>query len=363
MSYALTAGGIQRLVVDLSNELAELGEKVYICTLRDDTKNKNGFYKSEISPKVSYRNLKIESGFRISNVYHLWKLFKEIKPDIVHCHQNLVNYIFPLSLIFPNIRFYHTIHNDAPREVSNRLEYYLRRKFYSSGRVRPITISNETTQSFIKYYKTEKYYEIYNGRKKPLPSPDFRNVKEFIDDIRINSDIVLLHIARCVPQKNQKMLVNVVNRIRNEGNSVALLIIGNEFDSPLGDELKSLASEVIYFLGTKHNIADYYLNTDAFCLSSIHEGMPITLIEAFACGCTPICTPVGGIVDTIQNGITGYISKSTSEDDYYDSMMSFIRNFKKISTENLIEYYNSKFSIRECANQHVKLYSDSLLNS
>jgi glycosyltransferase involved in cell wall biosynthesis len=300
--------------------------------------------------------LKLELGFRAGNINLLRQLIKEIKPDVIHCHQNLVNYIFPLTIIFPTIKFFHTIHNDAPKEVSNALEYYFRRFFYSLGIVKAITISNETSQSFIKYYKTKNYHEIYNGRKQPLPSSEFKKVKDYIDGIRIKSDLVFLHIARCAPQKNQKMLIEVFNRLIDEGKSVALIILGNGFDSPVGDELKLMASEMIYFLGIKPNVADYYLNSDAFCLSSIHEGMPITLIEAFACGCVPICTPVGGISDSIENGITGFLSKSISADEYYKAILAYIEQKVKINKEYLIEHYNLRFSIRGCAHQHIKLF-------
>lgn len=354
--YSLTPGGAERFVVDLSNELAELNNTVILCTLLDDTKNNCGFYKSEISSKVIYKNLKLKAGFRFINIYHLWKLIKETGPDIVHCHLNLVNYLFPVSIMLPKIKFFHTIHSDAAREVDNVLEYYIRRFFYSYRIIQAITISDETSLSFIKYYKSQNYFQIYNGRKQPTPTIQFEKVKDFINKIRLNNELIFLHVGRCIEVKNQQMLINVFNRIIKEGKSVALLIIGDGFESTLGNELKKNASSEIYFLGTKENVADYYLNSDAFCLTSFHEGMPITLIEAFACGCIPICTPVGGILDSIENGITGYLSQSISEEDYYKAVMSYVKNKDKISKEHLIEYYYSKFDIKQCATQYLKFF-------
>ena len=105
-----------------------------------------------------------------------------------------------------------------------------------------------------------------------------------------------------MPVKNQKVLIKAFNRLSVKNKSVVLLIIGDNYDSHLGSELQQISNESIIFLGQKHNIADYYLNSDAFCLTSTNEGMPITLIEALACGCVPICTPVGGIVTGKQIG-------------------------------------------------------------
>ncbi|GAB1452030.1 hypothetical protein MASR2M47_20860 [Draconibacterium sp.] len=61
--YSLSSGGAERFVVDLSNELAEMTNDVVLCTLRDDSQGNNGFYKSEISSKVNYINLKLKKDY------------------------------------------------------------------------------------------------------------------------------------------------------------------------------------------------------------------------------------------------------------------------------------------------------------
>lgn len=88
--------------------------------------------------------------------------------------------------------------------------------------------------------------------------------------------------------------------------------------------------------------------------------MPITLIEAMACGCIPICTPVGGIVNTIEDGLSGYLSKTMREDDYYNSLIQYLREPDKIDTHKLKEYYEENLTIKACATNHVKLYEHSL---
>jgi glycosyltransferase involved in cell wall biosynthesis len=354
--YALAPGGAERFVVDLCNEMILSGNEVYLYTLRDDAKGDNGFYKSELSNRIRYKSLKIEEGFSLFNSYLLAKIIINDKPDVVHCHLNLVNYLFPLTLIFKKIKFYHTIHSDPPKEVSGKIEYWIRKVFYKSKRMNAITISEETSKSFVKYYKTKKFTQIYNGRKRPIPSKDFKLVKDYITSLKEKGSTIFIHVGRCVTVKNQKMLISVFNLLQKEGNLVKLLIIGEGFNSSLGKELKSFASENILFIDAVHNIADYFLNADAFCLSSTYEGMPITLIEALACGCTPICTPVGGIKDSIENGVTGFLSKTISEADYYEAIISYLNKKTDIEKEKLIESYNKKFSIEECVYKYIELY-------
>ena len=43
--------------------------------------------------------------------------------------------------------------------------------------------------------------------------------------------------------------------------------------------------------------------SDAFCLTSVYEGLPISLLEAISCGCVPVCTPVGGITEVVHHEV------------------------------------------------------------
>ncbi len=355
--YSLAPGGAERLVVDLSNELSRQGHDVTLCVLRDDEQGNSGFYKHDVSEKVSYVNLVIPVGLRIKNIVILYKLIKKLKPQVVHSHLNLVNYVFPLTIIFTKIRFFNTIHSNPKNEVGNSIEYWIRRYFYSNFKMKAITISEETSRYFLAYYKSPPFGEIYNGRALPKQTAEYSDVRNDVQKFRDKGDTVFLHIGTCNTAKNQRMLINAFNKIVQNGDHAVLMIIGSGFDSEEGRSLKSLACDKIIFLGERHNVSDYLLNSDAFCLSSVREGMPISLLEALACGCIPICTPVGGLINTIINGKTGYISKSVSENDYYFSIRTYLENKSQIKKDDLIQYYLTNFSIEECVKKYLSFYN------
>lgn len=203
----------------------------------------------------------------MTNTIRLYELIRHVNPSIVHCHLNLVNYIFPLTYLFPQVSFFHTIHSQSRRKAQNRLEFYIRRFFYSREKVKPICISLESSKSFIDSYHLLDYHEIYNGRERPILSDMIDSVEKEIEEINTEKGIVLLHVGRCSKEKNQEMLIRVFNRIIEEGHKCVLLIIGSGFDSKLGQSLRHLACDKVYFLGPKNNVADYFYCSHAFCLS------------------------------------------------------------------------------------------------
>jgi len=355
--YSLVPGGAERFVVDLTNELSD-NHNVVLYTLRDDTIANQGFYVSEISEKVTYKNLKIEPGFKFGLIWSFYKIIKSEKPDVVHCHLNLVNYFFMSSFLLRNrIRFIYTIHNAANTEVSSGFERLLRRFFYKHGFFIPVAISEETQISYQSFYKLQNTEVIINGRKFSNKSSQYKNVENEVSTLKkSDKTVTFCHLARYdEAQKNQTMLISVFNKLRDEGYDIILLIMGEGFEDAV--DLRSMANDHIHFLGIKPNATDYLFATDGFCLSSNFEGMPISLIEALGCGCVPVCTPVGGIINTIEHGVTGFLSISVSESDYLEAVKQFISNRYKINKEKLMSVYNENFSIEQCAKQYVNLYN------
>lgn len=80
----------------------------------------------------------------------------------------------------------------------------------------------------------------------------------------------------------------------------------------------------VHLLGTRNNPRDYMKAADAFCLSSLYEGIPITLIECFSVGTIPICTPVGGMKNMLKYGKNGILSMGVSRQEIEDSLVRFM---------------------------------------
>lgn len=354
--YSLSSGGGERFVVDLSNELAKRGNNVIICMLLDDRESCLSFNRQFIAKNVKFHAMRFTSGFSFSKMKKIEDYILEEMPDVVHCHLNVIPYIFRLAYRHREIKFFHTIHNIASAASGSKYQYCINKYFYSHNIIRPITISRECQLSYSRYYKLNNAPCIDNGRSIVRPSDNIETVKIEVSSYKAtNSTPVFVHVARCHPSKNQDLLIDSFNELNKAGYDFVLLIIGNGYDSQGGQKLKEKACGNIYFLGEKNNVGDYLLCSDAFCLTSFYEGLPISLLEALSCGLTPICTSVGGIPDVITDGVTGYLA-DVNVGSYLNALRRFFK--EKITRNNLIKYFSERFSMHICSAKYEQLFSE-----
>ena len=175
--------------------------------------------------------------------------------------------------------------------------------------------------------------------------------------------IVFLHPASCQPVKNQELLFSAFNKLIKQGYDAKLIWVGNNKSFyALFNTLVPLMNDRVLFMGIVENVRDYMVASDAMCLSSKIEGMPMTIIEAFSVGCIPICTPVGGIRNMISDKKNGLLSKDTSVDEYYRTLKVFC-DLTEEERETIRKQARTSFndySIIRCANNYLLLYEQSL---
>ena len=354
----LSSGGAERFVTDLTNELAKNDDcQITLLTLKKESEE-NNFYKQELSEKITYINLGIEKVV-FKDLFKIYRTIKKEKPDIVHYHlAGMLNLLLLTILLYRKPVYVETIHSDIKAIVgTTKRDRWIKSFCYRNGFVKVCTITPSNGASFKKYYHRDCAAIIVNGRKPINPSPLFEERKKEIENYKATSNtLVFTHIGRFTKAKNHKLLITAFNIFVKRGHDAILLIIGNGYDSPIGKIYQAHACENIHFLGERHDVQDYLLNSDAFCLSSIFEGMPITLIESFACGCIPISTPVCGAIDFIENGRSGFLSDNYTKEAYVEALETFVQQRMNINPEYLTNLFHQRLSILSCGKKYHTLY-------
>lgn len=346
----LSSGGAERFVVDLSNELVSEGHEVHLIVLWP-FKEKD-FYVPQLDRRVNLISLNKKKGFDISIFRKLKKSIDRISPDVIHSHLRAINYLWPIALTNMSGKIYHTIHNDASKEATDLYGSIIRKFLFRYKKVNPITISAESHRSFKLYYgENTPATMILNGA--PLIVANAANAVEVLD-LKKKGKIVLLNIARVMPQKNQLALARAVEGMQN----IHVLNIGfNETNE--GREIESMKFRNFTMIGQRNNPRDYMAAADAFVLSSTYEGMPITLIECFSVGAIPICTPVGGVVNMISDGENGLLSRGVQQTDIENVIARFLSLSDDCRMKLQKNSHDSfpKYSIKACASNYLRLFT------
>jgi glycosyltransferase involved in cell wall biosynthesis len=288
----------------------------------------------------------------------LWYILR-VKPEIIHVHTLAFPYVIMPSILLKAKCFY-TVHNLADKDTAKGLPALIRKKFLKN-RIKAVTISDVCHKSFKEFYGFDAYVKIENGCRNILKTKDFEEAKREIELLKKTKQTrVLINVARVMEQKNQKLLINTVNKLCKEGRDIILLIIGKySSDIKMKEYLDSLITvNGIYFLGERENVSDYVMNADLFCLSSKWEGLPISLIESGLVGTYPVCTPVGGIPDVIVNEEYGILSSDISVDAYSKAILQALE--KVTYKKDIKNLYQQKYSIKLCAEKYRGIFNSSI---
>ena len=353
--YGLTSGGAERFVVDLCNELSK-SEDVTLLVLKDVEQ----FYAPQVNARVRLVFARLPVGFTLRQHFFVVQFIKEHKPQVVHYHVAARYSCLLANVLFrKRCKFYMTIHSDVERAYKRGVSGMQVRLARMFGGLRFVTISKENYNQFSRIYPNYPVRMIVNGRSTPELSGELKSVEEEIHSFKVdNQTLVFIHVGRCVPVKNQKLLIGAFKDYIQWGGNAVLLILGDGFDSELGKELRSMAIPRIHFLGTRQNVYDYLACSDLFCISSLYEGMPISVIEAVLSGLPIVSTPVSGTVDAIENGKNGYITKDFTEESYANAFKMFEDNMKELKENAKSHRELNSFGMVYCSDQYLKWFQE-----
>ena len=118
-----------------------------------------------------------------------------------------------------------------------------------------------------------------------------------------------VHVARLNEVKDQATLLHAARLVLDREPAFELDIVG---DGELRPALERLAAELklgsaVRFHGNRDDVHPFLAAADVFTLSSVSEGIAISLLEAMAAGLPVVATAVGGTPEVVVDGATGYL--------------------------------------------------------
>ena len=178
------------------------------------------------------------------------------------------------------------------------------------------------------------------------------------------SDFVVGIVARLSAQKAHEVLFEAVAACAASVPQVRLVVIGGgDRESELRELARqlSIGSRTIFF-GIRRDVPDLLPGLDVACLSSVHEGVPITLIEAMAAGLPIVATDCGSVRDIVEDGEQGFVVPVGDVENFADRLRR-LANDEPLRTQfgkSGRARVESEFRIQNTARKYEELLTDVL---
>jgi glycosyltransferase involved in cell wall biosynthesis len=125
-------------------------------------------------------------------------------------------------------------------------------------------------------------------------------------------DLVLIQVARLDYLKDHATAIRTIERVVVSCPRARLVIVGEGPERTAIEDLVRRRSleESVRFLGRRDDVPRLLAISDMVLLTSISEGIPLTLIEAMGAGRPVVSTRVGGVTEVVDDGPTGLLAPS-----------------------------------------------------
>lgn len=182
--------------------------------------------------------------------------------------------------------------------VRTALDFSLLRRLFSTT----VAVSGEMKRVLVERYgfPPDQVQVVRNGGRFPsAPEPTGRRN----DCFHIGS------VGRLVAIKGFDLFLDIAKALRRAGRPVRFSILG---EGPLREELARKAAELriedlVEFLEPRPDPFPYYRSLDLYLNTSVHEGLPLSVVEAMACGKPVVSAAVGGIPEIVAHGEHGFL--------------------------------------------------------
>jgi len=309
----LLVGGMENGIVNIINHSPPDRYRHVIICLR---------YFSEFRNRIADDTVEVyaldkKDGKNPGYYFRLWRLLRELRPEIVHT-RNLPTIDLVPIIALSGVR--HIVHGEHGRDLleshgENR-KYNRVRRFMSPGVNRYITVSQDlqTWLGNTVGIPKDKITQIYNSvdTEKFSPMPEERPHLPAEANQPENA-FVIGTVGRMEGIKDQITLVQSfiqLCRLQGETSKVPFLVLVG--DGSLREPARNLLDEAglldkAWLAGSRDDIPDLMRALDLFVLPSINEGISNTIIEAMATGLPVVATQAGGNPELVIPDKTGML--------------------------------------------------------
>lgn len=363
--YRLDTGGMERIIVSLINATGDRYRHAVIALTGC------GALRGEIEHAVTAcLSLDKKPGKDWPCHGRLWRALRSLKPDLVQTYNIGTLDLAPVVKLAGVRCLVHAEHGRDAADPQGENPRYLRlRRWMAPFIDRYVAVAPD-----LQHWLTEragigrtKVAYIANGidvAAFDLPRGDSVPRKRLADFAPAGT-VLIGHVARLDKVKDQAGLISAFKLLCDQGYADCRLIIAGE--GPQRGALERQVVELgltdsVRLLGNRKDVAELLAECDVFALSSIAEGMPVTLLEAMAARLPVVATDVGGVALVVDAGVTGTLVPAGDPSALAAALRAYVTDASLRRRHGDAAYARvaEKFSLSAMVASYVALY-DSLL--
>ena len=294
------------------------------------------------------------------------KIIKKEKPDLVHCHSAKGGVIGRFAAFFTGTKVAYTAHafSFLSAESAKKKQVFLLLEKIAKLNSYLLACSGSERELGIKVvgFKEKKAFAWNNA----VPDADkgltrISQVSQISSQKNETSDLpvpkagerYITSIGRPSYQKNPLFMVEVAHGIHLKHPDIKFYLLGVGFYSPMLEDMKKLIhqydmDDTFYLLPwlSHEETLKYVKGSLLYFMTSLYEGLPISVIEAMSLGKAVVASDVLGNKDCVKDGYNGYLLP-LNEEVFVEKMNDLIENDEKRKEmeKNSRSYFESDFFI------------------
>lgn len=264
----------------------------------------------------------------------LKKLLKIGQYDIVHTHTETGGLLLKLAHgAKGQSRFFYTPHGMSfwkGSSIKSHLLYKPLEHWICSGMDMNLGMNKEEMEILNRWNKHSATYIHGIGLNVAYMQNPARSMKEVRNEFGLAAgDKFISSIGELDENKNHIIVIRALAKLKRKDFKYVVCGVGPNKEILLAEAKKQGLQENIVLAGYRSDIPDILNAADIFVFPSYHEGMPVSVLEAMACGLPVICSKIRGIIDIIKDGDNGYLCLPFDEANFSKKLAILMDDDKK----------------------------------
>ena len=287
---------------------------------------------------------------------HFLRIFRSSRPDVVHLHNPTPTiYAAPAARLAGVPSIVSTRHSlvAPPRNITMERKYKLAALFCDWI----VGICEATTRNIRDAGSApdRKIVTVYNGTVPvALPPADQRPAK---------TGFTLLYVGRLEAVKNLQFLLAAFRAAVAQVPELRLWIVGDGTERVRLEEVTDqfgIRSNVTFW-GQQLEVAPFFASADVFVMSSVSEGLPMSLLQALSSRLPAVVTDVGGMAEIVRLAQAGTTVPLDNAEVMAEAFVHLARRAEERETfaRNAEAAFDAYFTLPVMLERYLQLYRDT----